>query len=211
MLHDSSVGEKIMTKSKNEYLLKICIIGNPTELKTEFIRNYAENKFTTNYVLTQGVDITTKTIQVNNNMIKLILVDTASQEFFAKLRPSYYRGASAVIICFEKSTIGLKEVTDWVHEFRKHIPDSSVPMALLCFNTGLDEISTKEGQLLAKKLGANYCEVTTQLEVEVADEIFKNLTRRALASKEAFSILPFSLRTLLSRIIEGFRKISFLK
>ncbi len=59
------------------------------------IRSFAEGKFTTNYLPTQGVDITTKRIQVDDSEVKLIMVDIASQEFFQERRPSYYRGASA--------------------------------------------------------------------------------------------------------------------
>ena len=87
-------------ESKNEYLLKICAIGSGSVGKTSLIRRFAEGKFTTNYLPTLGVDITTKKIEVDNNNVKLILVDTAGQEFFGKLRPSYYRGASACAIFF---------------------------------------------------------------------------------------------------------------
>ncbi|MHA2075853.1 MAG: Rab family GTPase, partial [Candidatus Hodarchaeales archaeon] len=78
----------------------ICAIGSSDLEKTTLIRRFAEGKFTTNYLPTLGVDITTKKIQVDDNNIKLILVDTAGQEFFGKLRPSYYRGASACTIFF---------------------------------------------------------------------------------------------------------------
>lgn len=97
-------------------------ILTPDKLKTEFVRNFAEGKFTTNYLPTQGVDITTKKIRVDNIYIKLIIVDTASQEFFGKLRPSYYRGASGGIICYEKTEDRLNGVTSWYNEFRKHLP-----------------------------------------------------------------------------------------
>jgi len=44
----------------DEYLLKICIIGSPDELKTRMTRTFAVGKFTTHYLPTLGVDITTK-------------------------------------------------------------------------------------------------------------------------------------------------------
>jgi Ras-related protein Rab-32/Rab family protein len=181
-------------ESKDEYLLKICVIGSPGKLKTEFIRNFAEGKFPTDYFPTLGVDITTKIIQVDENAVKLILVDTASQEFFGKSRPSYYRNASACIICFEKIKIGLKGVTDWYNEFRKHCLDPNTPITLLCFDTGAEEITTEEGQRIANELGANYYELSPRPKPRYLDErredakyaetIFRDLTRRALATKE---------------------------
>ncbi|MFX0087749.1 MAG: Rab family GTPase [Candidatus Hodarchaeota archaeon] len=121
--------------SKNEYLLKICAIGSSNTGKSKIIRYFTEGKFTTNYLPTLGVDITTKTIKVDNNKVKLILVDTAGQEFFGKLRPSYYRGASACVIFFslnDRSTFD--SVPDWLKEFRYHVPDASVPISLIAIN-----------------------------------------------------------------------------
>lgn len=44
-------------------LLKICCTGS--ERKTELVRAYAEGKFTTNYLPTIGVDITTKNLNLS--------------------------------------------------------------------------------------------------------------------------------------------------
>lgn len=119
-----------------EYLLKVCILGFPGELKTDWVRRYAEGKFTTDYLPTLGVDITTKQIHVNCNNVKLILVDTASQEFFGKLRPSYYRGASAAIITFDKGDRdSFKAVKKYYYEFKKYIPQVSIPITLVGFIT----------------------------------------------------------------------------
>jgi GTPase SAR1 family protein len=85
----------------NEYLLKLVCLGSPITQKTEVIRQFTEGKFETNYIPTLGVDISTKKIQVNKHLIKLVFVDTAGEEFFGKLRPSYYRGASGALIFFE--------------------------------------------------------------------------------------------------------------
>lgn len=68
--------------TKNEYLLKICAIDPPNTSKTRVIRQYTEGKFTTNYMPTLGVDITTKKIEVDNDKVKLILVDAAGVKSF---------------------------------------------------------------------------------------------------------------------------------
>ncbi|PWI48570.1 hypothetical protein CEE45_05880 [Candidatus Heimdallarchaeota archaeon B3_Heim] len=117
----------------NEYLLKICAIGSGNTGKTLFIRKFAENKFDTNYLPTLGVDITTKKINVGNNQVKLILVDTAGQEFFGKLRPSYYRGASAgLIFCNINDRKSIEAIPNWLTEFEKHLSyRTHVPMGIV--------------------------------------------------------------------------------
>lgn len=171
-----------------EYLLKICAIGSGSVGKTSLIRRFAEGKFTTNYLPTLGVDITTKQIQVDSNNVKLILVDTAGQEFFGKLRPSYYRGASACLIMFaldEKPSFDA--IPDWLAEFRKHIPDSNVPIALAGNKKDLTDqrqISTDEAHNLAKTYNMTYYETSAKLGGSEIEEIFVGLTKRVLEKKQ---------------------------
>ena len=94
-------------EEKNSYLMKICCIGSAdAKLKTGLIRRYAGDKSEEDSLLpTIGVDIKTKIINIDGSRVKIILVDTAGQEFFGKRRPSYYRGASGAIIFFDKGYI----------------------------------------------------------------------------------------------------------
>ncbi len=176
-----------MTESKNEYLLKICAIGSGSVGKTSLIRRFAEGKFTTNYLPTLGVDITTKKIQVDDNNVKLILVDTAGQEFFGKLRPSYYRGASACLILFalnEKSSYDA--IPGWIAEFRKHIPGPNIPIALAGNKKDLEDqrqVSSEEARTLAEANDMKYHETSAKLGGNEIEEIFRDLTRNALKSK----------------------------
>jgi small GTP-binding protein len=172
----------------NEYLLKICAIGSGSVGKTSLIRRYAEGKFETNYLPTLGVDITTKKIQVDNNHVKLILVDTAGQEFFGKLRPSYYRGASACLIMFalnEKKTFNA--VPDWLAEFRRHIPDTTIPIALAGNKKDLEEereVSADEGRSMAETHYMMYYETSAKVGGVEIEDIFLGLTKKALSSKQ---------------------------
>jgi len=118
--------------NKSEYLLKICVIGSGNVQKTEIIRKYAEGKFDGNYLPTLGVDITTKKIRIKGIYLKLIIVDTAGQEFFGKLRPNYYRGASgALIFCNLNDRESIESIPAWLKEFKKHIPSPNIPISIV--------------------------------------------------------------------------------
>jgi small GTP-binding protein len=179
----------------NEYLLKICAIGSGNVEKTRLIRKYAENKFEANYLPTLGVDITTKRIVVNKKPVKLILVDTAGQEFFGKLRPSYYRGASACTILFNQNDRrSFEAVPNWLKEFSKYIP-LSVPVALVCITSDCEEVSSEEGQCLAEVLNCGYFECTLKNGPQLA-KVFTFLAHQALEEPEKQDSLkirlPFS-------------------
>ncbi|MHA2096747.1 MAG: Rab family GTPase [Candidatus Hodarchaeales archaeon] len=169
--------------SDDEYLLKISLVGKPGSVKTRFIRSFAEGKFDRNDLPTLGVDITTKKITIGNIQVKLILVDTAGQEFFGKLRPSYYRGASALIIFFDKcDPESFKIVPNWLQEFQRFIP-TGVPIALVGFITqcedGSKEVSPEEGQELATQLNMKYFEASPT-DSQQAQEIFAYLAKTVI-------------------------------
>ncbi|MFX0181704.1 MAG: Rab family GTPase [Candidatus Hodarchaeota archaeon] len=175
--------------SVNEYLLKICAIGSGSVGKTSLIRRFAEGKFETNYLPTLGVDITTKKIHIDDNQVKLILVDTAGQEFFGKLRPSYYRGASACLIMFAlNDKKSFDSVPEWLAEFRKHIPDSSIPIALAGNKKDLEEerqVSLDEGESMAKTHGMTYKETSAKSGGPEIEDIFLGLTKQVLSKKSS--------------------------
>jgi len=169
------------TKSA-EYLLKICAIGSGNVGKTSLIRRYVDDKFDGNYLPTLGVDITTKKISVEDTQMKLILVDTAGQEFFGKLRPNYYRGASACLILFalnDRKTF--TEVPKWLAEFRKHIPSPDIPIALAGNKNDLDKdrvVTEIEARELADSLNLKYYETSALAGGSEINEIFKDLAKQ---------------------------------
>jgi GTPase SAR1 family protein len=111
---------------------------------------------------------------------KLILVDLASQEFFGKLRPNYYRGSSACIIVFNKSDReSFEKVTCWLEDFKKHIPQPNLPTALLAINTDFEDVSSDEGKTLAESLNLRYFE-TSSPKFENGNEIFDYLAREVI-------------------------------
>jgi GTPase SAR1 family protein len=188
---------------RGEYLLKICCIGSVTNIKTEFIRRYVENKHVSNNLPTLGVDITTKSIKINKTPLKLIIVDTAGHKYFGKLRPSYYRGTSAVIILFDKGNIkSFQDVPKWIKEFRTHaynsIPESikrkyyprpsqqaHAPEALVGLVTNSEEVTFEEAQALATRLDLDYFECSPKDGKEIS-KIFELLTKKVIEGDKRY-------------------------
>ena len=120
--------------------------------------------------------VKTKIINIDGSRVKIILVDTAGQEFFGKRRPSYYRGASGAIIFFDKGYItSFTEVQKWLKEFRDNLegkipesikkkyyshqpPPDPTPVAMVGLITETEEVTLEEAQALADKLEIAYFE-----------------------------------------------------
>lgn len=172
----------------NEYMLKICVLGSVSELKTEFIHFFAEGKFNLHYVKevimpTLGVDISIKIINVDDNEVKLILVDTAGQEFFGKLRPSYYRGASVATILFDKcDRQSFETLPNWLREFQKYIgPDVSITLVGLITQCeeNSQEIPSEKGSKLAALFNMTYFG-SSPTDRQKSYEIFSHLARQVI-------------------------------
>ncbi|MHA1944854.1 MAG: Rab family GTPase [Candidatus Hodarchaeales archaeon] len=167
-----------MTK-ENEFLLKICILSRNSEISSQFGRLIATGFFDKDYSPTLGVDIPTRKIIVNGDTIKLIIVITRGEEFFGKLRPNYYRGASAAILLFDKGDRkSFEGISDLLNEFKQHIPHK-VPITLVGVKTGSEKISKEEGQQLAQELELHYFESYPISKIRVL-RIFKFLARKVI-------------------------------
>ncbi|MHA2327286.1 MAG: Rab family GTPase, partial [Candidatus Hodarchaeales archaeon] len=86
---------------QDEWIMKICSIGSYQVGKTSLVRRYSENKFSSNYLPTLGVDVTVKRITLDNRKIRLVLMDTAGQEQFGNLRNVYFQGSSGCIAVYD--------------------------------------------------------------------------------------------------------------
>ena len=172
------------TEAEMEYLLKICIIGENTELNAKFGRLTAGGKFVENSFPSYGVEIVTKKITIEKAIIKLIIVIIAGQEFFGK-QSSYYRGASGCLILFDKrKPETFTGVSRWYKGFKKYIPER-VPIGLVGIKTEDQEerITPEEGQQLSEKWQIVYYETTFTDKAQV-EYILTEIAKKALALRE---------------------------
>jgi len=117
---------------KQDILLKICAIGSGKVGKSDILTRFSNGKVIKNHLTTLGVDVTTRKILIDETLVKLLLIVTTGRQSFKKLRPSYYKGASACIIFFTlKDRLTFIEIPSWIREFRSQVSDESIPISLI--------------------------------------------------------------------------------
>ena len=89
---------------KMNYVTKIVFIGDVSVGKTSIMNRIVENKFKDYYEPSIGVDFHAKTITFRDEQIKLQFWDSAGQEKYKSLIPSYVRGASIIFVIYDKSS-----------------------------------------------------------------------------------------------------------
>ncbi|MHA1227466.1 MAG: Rab family GTPase [Candidatus Hodarchaeales archaeon] len=170
--------------ASNDILIKICAIGSGNVGKTSLIRRYAEGKFTESYLPTLGVDITTKRINVNNKPIKLLLADTGGQEHFARVRPTYYKGALGSIVVFAlNDRKSFEAIPNWLDEFSR-LATRAVALVLVGNKKDLEDervVSNEEAISLAKEKNIPYFETSAKLGGTEINEAYEFLVSKILS------------------------------
>lgn len=85
----------------HDYLIKLILIGSSGVGKTSILTQFADNKFSENYLTTIGVDFRFKTIKIDNKNVKFQIWDTAGQERFRTITSAYYKGADGIIMVYD--------------------------------------------------------------------------------------------------------------
>jgi len=83
---------------------KILVLGHFGVGKSSLIRRFIDDSFSEDYKVTIGVQISKKTISLENNKsVSLILWDLEGQDDIKKIRSSYLLGTSGFIYVFDLS------------------------------------------------------------------------------------------------------------
>ena len=77
---------------------KICMVGSFAVGKSSLVARYVQNKFSEKYQTTVGVKIDRKEIDIDGIPVRLILWDLHGEDDFQKVRATYLRGSSGILL-----------------------------------------------------------------------------------------------------------------
>ena len=163
--------------NESEMIFKIILIGDIGTGKTNILSRYISNKFGTESKATIGVELSTKTFKINNNIINAQIWDTAGQERYKSLTEAYYKGALGALVIYDitkKSTF--ENIDKWISDL-KISADEKVSIIIIGNKNDLEEkreVSKEDGENKAKLNGVSFLETSalTGNNIEIA---FKTL------------------------------------
>ncbi|KAK5876474.1 hypothetical protein CesoFtcFv8_025827 [Champsocephalus esox] len=101
-------------------------------VKTCLISRFRKGEFDKNYKATIGVDFEMERFEVLGVPFSLQKWDTAGQERFKCIASTYYRGAQAIIVVFDLSSVSsLAHARQWMEDAMKENDPSSVLLFLV--------------------------------------------------------------------------------
>lgn len=81
-------------------ILKAALIGDGAVGKTSIRRDYLGEDFIEGHLATIGVDLATKKVLFDDEVVKFIIWDLAGQPTFEKVRGHYYHGCNGLLLVY---------------------------------------------------------------------------------------------------------------
>ena len=126
-------------KQGRTFQFKFLILGESSVGKTSIIEKYVNNTFNENYLVTIGMDIRYKRIEINNCDINIVINDTAGQERFRSMTKMVYKGADGILLGFDltnKDTFN--KVNYWIGQIEDN-KNKDYPISLVLFGNKCDK------------------------------------------------------------------------
>ena len=176
-----------------DHLFKLLIVGSSAVGKSALLLRYAEGTYDGNYISTIGIDFKVRTINIDDQKVKLQIWDTAGQERFRTIGTAYYRNTHGVIVVYDvTSRESFTSVERWLREINQNC-EGTVKIVLVGNkddNPKLKTVQTDEALEFANKMGIQLFETSAKENINVeemfyataklmvSNSIYKTLARR---------------------------------
>ncbi|XP_063722872.1 ras-related protein Rab-11A-like isoform X1 [Symsagittifera roscoffensis] len=108
------------TDDEYDYLFKIVLVGDSGVGKSNLLARFARNEFNLDSRSTIGVEFATKSVTVDNKIIKAQIWDTAGQERYRVISSAYYRNSVGAVLVYD---ITKQESFQQLEKWKKEIND----------------------------------------------------------------------------------------
>eukprot|EP01006_Ploeotia_vitrea_P033651 TRINITY_DN65601_c0_g2_i1.p1 TRINITY_DN65601_c0_g2~~TRINITY_DN65601_c0_g2_i1.p1 ORF type:complete len:220 (+),score=27.48 TRINITY_DN65601_c0_g2_i1:97-756(+) len=181
--------------SSYDHIVKMVMIGDAGVGKSSLLLRFSEGIYDPSYISTIGVDFHISTLEHNGKVVKAHIWDTAGQERFKTITRNYYRGADAIIICFDTTDRdSFQNVQNWLTEVNKNCSDDKRErLSLLLVGTKADlvvkkAVSCQEATQFAEAHGLTYVQ-TSAKNNQAVDDTFQTLVADIVDKREKYNTI----------------------
>ncbi|KAG6535779.1 ras-related protein RABA1f-like [Zingiber officinale] len=188
------------TDEDYDYLFKVVLIGDSGVGKTNLLSRFARNEFSSESKSTIGVEFATRTIRVDDKLVKAQIWDTAGQERYRAITSAYYRGAAGALVVYDVTRhITFENAERWLKELKNHT-DQNIVIMLVGNKADLRHLRAvplEDAQAFAQREKAFFVE-TSALEsmnvenafTEVLTQIYHVISKKTLDVSDGPAAVP---------------------
>ena len=124
--YEIKIEENVLSRHDQQYYkLKLIVLGDSGVGKTNIIKRYINDEFSTDTKATVGVEFFYKTFKINNDILKLEIWDTAGQERYKSITSAYYRGSRGALIVYDITRFSsFESIERWIAEINEKVSGS---------------------------------------------------------------------------------------
>ncbi len=166
---------------KGQFTAKLIVTGDFKVGKTSLIRRFVENNFKEDYISTIGVEISKKSIIMDENTkLNFVLWDIGGQ--IGQIRPyrqRFYDGANAAFIVVDRTRDHLDSIKTWFKDIKESVP-RNIPIVIVGNKSDLNKnivITEEQIKVIAKQLDLHFI-VTSAKTGENVNEAFLYIAYR---------------------------------
>lgn len=156
---------------------KVVFLGDQGTGKTSIIKSFMFDSFDHTYAATIGIDFLSKTLYLDDRTVRLQIWDSAGQERFRSLIPSYIRDSSVAVVVYDVTNrTSFANVSRWVEDVRSE-RGTDVVIMIVGNKTDLADrrqVSTDEGERVAREQGVLFIETSAKANYNIKG-LFKQL------------------------------------
>ena len=162
-----------------DHIFKVLLLGNSDVGKSSLLLRFVDSVWNDAFVPTIGVDFKVKTLDINNQKVKMQIWDTAGQERFRTVVSTYFRGAHGILLLYDVTNKdSFKNLESWLIEIEKNAKEKVLKILIgnKCDLTEDREISEEEGKAFALRNGMEFMETSAKMNTNVS-EAFETLAK----------------------------------
>jgi len=120
MSDEIKIEEATSPDIKEEYKLKVVVVGDSGVGKTNLIKRFTSDNFSYDSKATVGVEFISKSYIINKKVFKIEIWDTAGQERYKAITSAYYKGAKGCLIVYDTtSQATFNNIDKWMSEIKE--------------------------------------------------------------------------------------------
>jgi Ras-related protein Rab-11A len=176
---DIVIEEVVSPQAKEDFKLKIVVVGDSGVGKTNLIKRFISNEFSGNLKATIGVEFMSKTYRINKHLFKIEIWDTAGQERYKSITAIYYKGSKGALIVYDTTNqTTFENIDKWILELKEK---TSNDIKLMIVGNKIDlkderQVKNEDALKKADTLGIPLME-TSALEATNVKEAFYDLLK----------------------------------
>ncbi|XP_047332227.1 ras-related protein RABA1f-like [Impatiens glandulifera] len=163
-----------------DYLFKVVLIGDSGVGKSNLLSRFSRNEFSLESKSTIGVEFATRSIQVDDKIVKAQIWDTAGQERYRAITSAYYRGAVGALVVYDVTRhVTFENVARWLKELRDHT-DTNIVIMLVGNKADLRHlraVSSEDAKAFVEREKTFFMETSALEALNVEDAFTEVLTK----------------------------------